>query len=570
MKSIPIVIQASNINETMENRLGLPLGEDPSIIVFLIRRLQKEGYQNIAVASSEDEADGVFDELIETEHIHVVHGDFYDIPKRLMLAVEGFVCSSFVRVYATNPLVDMEAMNDLVERHLLEKYDYSYNENKEGVLWGTGCDVFKVDFLRNLTRENLSDIQKETIGQYIRQNDDNYKIYKYTKAGKHPHYKVNLETSKDYDLICELVDNVPHIANDNIIEYLNKHPLVAKYNQEEPAKETAVEKLFFTPEKADFILKHRLPDMTYPISVELTLTNCCNLACVYCSDMELRTRQGMKEYLSLDVLKNLFEDLSNGGTKGVVLEGGGEPTMHPDFSEIVRAAKGSGLAVGLITNGTHPMDEADLKQFEWIRVSLDASTAEEYKNLKGVDCFEKVIDNIAKYAKSCETVGIGYVVTSNNISQIEALIIRLRELGASYVQCRPVVDCTELYPEGIDLSYLKYYQTAKFGVMIDGMSENATTGNSGLPCYAHSITSIISGDGSVYICGRLNIYDWLKPIGNITDESFRRIWYGVERQNQAEMLFDKEFCLKNCPQCRISKFNQMFYRLGNVQTIHFI
>ncbi len=41
-------------------------------------------------------------------------------------------------------------------------------------------------------------------------------------------------------------------------------------------------------------------------------------------------------------------------------------------------------------------------------------------------------------------------------------------------------------------------------------------GNDNLPCVANSITSIISGDGNyVYLCGRLNIYDWIPPIGNI-------------------------------------------------------
>lgn len=229
-----------------------------------------------------------------------------------------------------------------------------------------------------------------------------------------------------------------------------------------------------------------------------------------------------------------------------------------------------GLAVGLITNGTQDLAPDLLSEFEWIRVSLDASTAKEYKSLKGVDCFEKVILNIAKYAQYCSSVGVGYVVTNQNISQIEPLVLRLRELNVSYIQCRPVVDSKELYPANIDLSYLTFYQTGKFGVVVEGMVENAERGNHGLPCRAHSITSIISGDGSVYICGRLNIYDWLKPIGNITQQSFHSIWNGDERRRQAKMIQQADFCEQNCPQCRISKFNALLHKLSLVKSANFI
>ena len=106
--------------------------------------------------------------------------------------------------------------------------------------------------------------------------------------------------------------------------------------------------------------------------------------------------------------------------------------------------------------------------------------------------------------------------------------------------------------------------------MVDGMVDNAVGGNHELPCYASSLTSIISGDGSVYICGRLNIYDWLKPIGNIREESFRDIWNGEERREQTKKILDPEFCKKNCPQCRISKFNLMFDKLFAVKSKPFI
>ena len=162
------------------------------------------------------------------------------------------------------------------------------------------------------------------------------------------------------------------------------------------------------------------------------------------------------------------------------------------------------------------------------------------------------------------------MVTNNNLSDIETLILRLRELKVSYIQLRPVVDTPDLFPDEKDLKYLKCYRSAVFNVIVDGMKENMEGGNSQLSCVANSLTSVISGDGSVYLCGRLNIYDWFNSIGNIRDQSFLEIWGGEERKRQLNMVGNASFCGKNCPQCRISKFNILFQKLSQTKSVHFI
>jgi radical SAM protein with 4Fe4S-binding SPASM domain len=262
--------------------------------------------------------------------------------------------------------------------------------------------------------------------------------------------------------------------------------------------------------------------------------------------------------------------LKNGGTRGITIEGGGEPTVYPHFEETVEYTKKIGLGIGLITNGTIDIKAELLKEFEWIRVSLDASSAEEYQRLKQVSCFEKVLANIFTYAQYCGTVGVGYVVTNENIGSLESLVFRLREGKVSYVQFRPVVDCDEIYPYGEDLSYLIQYQTENFVVIIDGMKENSSSGNFDLPCVCHSLTTVITASGDVYLCGRMNIYEWFKPIGNLYQNTFEAIWNGEERRGQSQMVSDAEFCRKYCPQCRISKFNRQIYTLKSIKSKNFI
>lgn len=572
MTNILVIVQISNINESVPNRAVLPLGnnKEPGL-VFLVNRLKKIENVDIAIATTTDIKDDIFEKIAKECEVRIYRGSYHNVAARLLYVCEDNGAENFVKVNGNCPLVDIGLMQKLYQEHIRGGYDYSYNEHLKGLLWGMGCEIFNVNFLRTLSSSSLTDSQQQTIGIYIRQNQELFKVQKYQMyLEKRPSYKLNLETMKDYEVINDVASNLVDINCENVADYLSKHLVIAKHNLEARPKEAGLEKIFFNLPKVRSLLEKNVPDNTYPISVEMTLTNACNMNCVYCSDAMLRKRQGMCEMISLNSFKHLFKDLSSGGTKGIVIEGGGEPTLYSHFNEVIDCAVENGLAVGLITNGSIRLSENILKKFEWIRVSLDASTQEEYKALKGVDLYEKVIDNIAYYAKHCNTVGVGYVVTSKNISQIESLVMRIRELKASYIQLRPVVDSEELYPEGIDLSYLKFYMTKEFGVQVDGMIENSEGGNHALPCYTSSITSVISGDGSVYICGRLNVYDWLKPIGNINEQSFHDIWYGEERRKQVEMIGNPDFCKKNCPQCRVSKFNVLFDKLYGIKSVHFI
>ncbi len=566
---IPAIIQISNINESLRQR-NKQLINGEQQIVFLLKRLQKEFGENIIIATTSRPEDDDVETIAKLLHVNIYRGKFNDVLSRLLGAASFFDKKNFIRIYGNYPLVDLEQAKELAKEHIEKGYDYSYNEHQNGVLWGTGCDIFRTEILETLNECLKDPYQREMVSFYLRQNGDRYNIYKKEVMQRRRGYKLSFDTDKDLKVIQELINNTKEIINQEMVAYLDTHEIIATYNREMPPKEVGIEKLFLHENKVEDILINGIYSMSYPVSVELTLTNRCNLQCVYCSDLELRERQGNEAFLNYDILNRLFEDLSKGGTKGVVFEGGGEPTLHPEFSKLVRSAKEKNLAVGLITNGTVRLDESDLKNFEWIRVSLDASNAEEYVNLKGVDCFERVISNIAHYAQHCITVGVGYVVTNRNLSNIETLILRLRELKVSYIQLRPVVDAPDLLPDEKDLKYLECYSSAAFNVIIDGMKENMESGNSQLSCVANSLTSVISGDGSVFLCGRLNIYDWFNPIGNIKNQSFSEIWSGEERKRQLNMVGDALFCSKNCPQCRISKFNRLFQRLTQTKSIHFI
>jgi radical SAM protein with 4Fe4S-binding SPASM domain len=239
----------------------------------------------------------------------------------------------------------------------------------------------------------------------------------------------------------------------------------------------------------------------------------------------------------------------------------------------VKKIKELGLGLGLITNGYLTPYINNLNDFEWIRFSLDAAGREQYKSLKGVDGFDRVINNLLSIAsaKHNASLGVGYVVTNRNddLVQLEQLVLFLRKIGADYIQFRPVVDHPELFSE-VKLDFLKKYETADFSVNIAAMTDNQVAGNSGLPCLAHSLSTVITADGGVYLCGRLNRFDTWHPLGNLRDQTFHEIWTGEKRRQQVRMVSQAEFCQAHCPQCRMTKYNRLLNDIERVKTRNFI
>ncbi len=310
-------------------------------------------------------------------------------------------------------------------------------------------------------------------------------------------------------------------------------------------------------------------DETYPISVELSLTNKCNLNCVWCCDSTIRKKYNGD--LDKEILDKLFDDLRKGGTKGITVEGGGEPTIHPDFELIIDGIKRRKMAVGLFSNGVN-VDKVlkNIDKFEWIRISLDADSKETYKKYKGYDGFDIVMDNIKRLvAKKNKTViGVGYVATRYNLGNIEDVIESLKGIGVDYFYIRPVEDNPRFISKN-NLNWLKEYETDEFKIVIN-YADRIIKGNANLPCICHSLVTVISADGSVYICGRLHINPSHTPIGNLKKNSFHEIWNSKRRIEMSKKLFNRELTGKICPVCRITKFNEFANEILNTKTVNFI
>jgi len=88
--------------------------------------------------------------------------------------------------------------------------------------------------------------------------------------------------------------------------------------------------------------------------------------------------------------------------RSMVIIGGGEPTLYRSegrgFQEMVEAVcrTNPGIALALVTNGTHKPPGDWPRRMRWIRLSLDAASAATYAAFRGKPMFQRVLDNFLR------------------------------------------------------------------------------------------------------------------------------------------------------------------------------
>ena len=133
--------------------------------------------------------------------------------------------------------------------------------------------------------------------------------------------------------------------------------------------------------------------------VRIALNSACNLRCIYChhegETVNGCIRDNSKEALTKEELIEILTVFRNMGVKTVKLTGG-EPTLRPDLTDIIRAVP-EGMEISLTTNGTRLKDIAsDLKAagVSRVNISLDTLNRERYTKITGRNLLPDVLEGL--------------------------------------------------------------------------------------------------------------------------------------------------------------------------------
>jgi pyruvate-formate lyase-activating enzyme len=191
-----------------------------------------------------------------------------------------------------------------------------------------------------------------------------------------------------------------------------------------------------------------------PVSINLDLTTACNFRCPHCVDSGIINTG---EDIDLDIIRSSIDTLKPKGLLSVILIGGGEPTVHRDFEEIVRTVKEKGLQVGIATNGSRLSRVSSVANIltdgDWLRLSLDAAredTFEKSHKPPSKVTLGKILEEAQAIKKLNPKISLGYSFVivwdgityggtelTPNMGEIPEAVARALEYGFDYVSFKP-------------------------------------------------------------------------------------------------------------------------------------
>jgi len=326
------------------------------------------------------------------------------------------------------------------------------------------------------------------------------------------------------------------------------------------------------PERCDLTLRL----MRTPKSVDLSITNRCNLRCKYCS--HFTSAGDVEQDLSKEEWLKFFEELNRCAVTNVTIEGG-EAFYRQDLKELIQGVVRNRMRFNILSNGTLITDEmaaflASTGRCDGVQVSIDGSIPITHDSFRGKGNFIKAMSGIKILRKHHVSVPVRVTIHRKNVRDLEAVAqLLLEEVGlpsfstnsASYMgTCRQNSNQVQLTIEERSLAMemlLKLNRkydgriSANAGPLAEGrdwlrIEKARRAGKDSIPgrgylvsCGGPMSKMAVRADGAMVPCGQISHME----LGRINQDDLQEVWQNSPvlkrmRERRSIPLSDFEFC----------------------------
>lgn len=174
-------------------------------------------------------------------------------------------------------------------------------------------------------------------------------------------------------------------------------------------------------------IAHGLQSRRHPILAHIIPMRRCNLACAYCNEFDKTSNP-----VPLAEMVRRVDKLGEFGTSIITISGG-EPLLHPDLDEIIRAIRRTGAIATIITNG-YLLTPARIQRLnraglEHLQISIDNVNPDEVSK-KSLKVLDRKLQWLAQYAEF--DVNINSVIGGGIKHPEDALTITRRALELGF------------------------------------------------------------------------------------------------------------------------------------------
>jgi SynChlorMet cassette radical SAM/SPASM protein ScmE len=175
-----------------------------------------------------------------------------------------------------------------------------------------------------------------------------------------------------------------------------------------------------------------------PRSVDIDITNECNLRCKYCYHF---TGPGdVQEDIPKDEWLDFFEELGRCAVMDVYL-GGGEPFFREDLKELIDGVVKNRMRFMLLSNGTLITDEiasyiASTRRCDSIQVSIDGGSSQTHDLSRGKGNFHRAVAGINVLRRHQIPATVRVTINRHNVRDLDEIAkLLLDDIGLQSFSC---------------------------------------------------------------------------------------------------------------------------------------
>jgi MoaA/NifB/PqqE/SkfB family radical SAM enzyme len=315
-----------------------------------------------------------------------------------------------------------------------------------------------------------------------------------------------------------------------------------------------------------------------PIEAYFEVANRCNSLCATCP-LTFSPQEAARQ-LALDEFKSLVAQMPD--LRRAVLQGIGEPLLNRDLAPMIRHLKQLGVYVAFNTNATLLTHRRQVELVESgldeLRVSMDGSTPQTYRRIRGIPAFERVVEHVAQMVRTrghldspAPRVSLWMTGMRENVAELVGLVELAARIGADEVYLQRLT----YWGEGLAVEAQSIYharqvveahilaaerRAAELGVKLtgagalsprEGLIERSQEREPWRACSRPLRLAYITANGNALPCCVAPFsdapYDSI-VLGNVLREGVDAVWSGQRYQQFRERLYspDPPPSCRNC------------------------
>ncbi len=173
-----------------------------------------------------------------------------------------------------------------------------------------------------------------------------------------------------------------------------------------------------------------------PRRLSIELTNICNLHCSYCLRDAEALYHSPANFLAPEFLEKVIKQAREVMALERLAFTGGEPTLHPQFADILELGEAYGLRTTFVTNGWHferiwPVVLAHRATIASIGFSVDGITRETHDRWRGEGSFVRLVRAFALCQSRKIPFAVKVTIRQDTVQALEQIALFSARLGAA-------------------------------------------------------------------------------------------------------------------------------------------